>query len=432
MLANLNVHALRVVLPGLVVLALLTGCNPGTAPAPSHPPGGGSTATLGTVGAGGGQLGSASGTIELVVPSGALGGNVTITSGSPLQPPKGGLPPETTLGPDGTTFKRDATLTFTYDPSSLPNGTNQADLALVREVGGAWLMLPTTIDTSKHTLSAPIGGLGTYAVADTLHTFVGPHIEQVRLLQAGAEVEGGTDSLPGYSQADPAQPFQNGVAGACSNLLQGVAEFPAAATGHLHAAGMAGTVQTPTGVVEQSQASNSVDLNMSASRLDFSQGATSQTNPLKVQQWASASAGDDYRSYPLTGYFFTVADPGGGAIDLSASWTAAGNNGLNAADSGSEVTVDVYEDDGGSCTVTQGSGLLFKSQGASWNQKGSHVFHFPSLTSVADRFLYVYVWIGAYAKANSTVASSSGPDGSQAATSVTVTLSNLSMAWTGY
>ncbi len=71
------------------------------------------------------------------------------------------------LSPNGATFDPPITLTFTYDPASLPEGTDAANLSLAYYdvATSAWVTLEgVTVDTSTHTISGQVSHFTTFAV----------------------------------------------------------------------------------------------------------------------------------------------------------------------------------------------------------------------------------------------------------------------------
>ncbi len=63
------------------------------------------------------------------------------------------------FGPDGATFDPPITLTFTYDPSLIPEGVNEENLviAMWNKTTGEWVVLEgCTVDLDSHTISAPV------------------------------------------------------------------------------------------------------------------------------------------------------------------------------------------------------------------------------------------------------------------------------------
>ncbi len=75
------------------------------------------------------------------------------------------------LGPDGATFDPPITLTFNYDPASLPEGVNEADLTIAYydSATGEWVVLEgITVDTVNHTISGKVSHFTAFAVLAAL------------------------------------------------------------------------------------------------------------------------------------------------------------------------------------------------------------------------------------------------------------------------
>ncbi len=68
--------------------------------------------------------------------------------------------------PDGVTFNPPATLTFTYDPSRIPDGATADSLviALWNEETGEWVNLVSTVDPETSTITAQISGFTVFTV----------------------------------------------------------------------------------------------------------------------------------------------------------------------------------------------------------------------------------------------------------------------------
>jgi hypothetical protein len=68
------------------------------------------------------------------------------------------------FGPDGATFEPAINLVMPYDPSSLPEGTDEAGLMIAWWNGSGWEMLETVVDTVAKTVSAPVSHFTTFAL----------------------------------------------------------------------------------------------------------------------------------------------------------------------------------------------------------------------------------------------------------------------------
>ena len=133
---------------------------------PAGQPQGGAT----EVGPAGGTVTSADGTTTLEIPANALGAPVSITVEPALVYPAATVVIGVfDFGPNGTQFAVPATLTYTYDPASLPPGADPARFVVAVEESGGWTSLPTTVDTMNHTVSAQVSHFSLYGViADTI------------------------------------------------------------------------------------------------------------------------------------------------------------------------------------------------------------------------------------------------------------------------
>jgi len=62
------------------------------------------------------------------------------------------------FGPEGATFDPPATLTFTYNPSLLPEGFDEKNLTIATwdKATGEWVVLDSTVDPVNHTISTQI------------------------------------------------------------------------------------------------------------------------------------------------------------------------------------------------------------------------------------------------------------------------------------
>ncbi len=119
------------------------------------------------VGPAGGTLSFESGAVRLVVPSGAVGGDLRVTvspsagPGGPLAVPGAAWD----LGPEGTSFASPVTLRLTYDPSALPGGVRSGELGVYRALAGAWQRVDgSSVNTTDNSVSASLTGFSVYGV----------------------------------------------------------------------------------------------------------------------------------------------------------------------------------------------------------------------------------------------------------------------------
>jgi len=123
---------------------------------------------LGRVGSAGGAVSSASGSVVLDLPAGAVAGETRITvasAGTTAQPEE--VVPGTAyrFGPEGTRFAEPAQLTIHYDRSRLQPQTNEQVLRLHKLVDGAWEMVEgSTVDVERQAVTGPIQGFSVFAV----------------------------------------------------------------------------------------------------------------------------------------------------------------------------------------------------------------------------------------------------------------------------
>ena len=125
---------------------------------------------------------SVDGLVQVWVPEGTTGrtangyrlSQITIVEmETPPQAPVGGniIGLAYELGPDGAIFDslvgQPVTVTFTFDPTQLPEGVDASELKLAvwNSVSGKWVELPTVVDTDANTVTAQINGFSIYAVA---------------------------------------------------------------------------------------------------------------------------------------------------------------------------------------------------------------------------------------------------------------------------
>ena len=68
--------------------------------------------------------------------------------------------------PNGTTFAPPITTSWRYNPDDVPPGIAEKDLVIAyhNEVSGAWVTLPSVVDTANNTISATAGHFSTFAV----------------------------------------------------------------------------------------------------------------------------------------------------------------------------------------------------------------------------------------------------------------------------
>ena len=69
-------------------------------------------------------------------------------------------------GPDGATFNPPIEITISYDPGLIPGGVAEEDLVIAYydASAGEWVVLPSTVDTVNHTVTAEVSGFTYFAV----------------------------------------------------------------------------------------------------------------------------------------------------------------------------------------------------------------------------------------------------------------------------
>ncbi|MCH8327840.1 MAG: tandem-95 repeat protein, partial [Candidatus Marinimicrobia bacterium] len=114
---------------------------------------------------------------SISIPGGALEGSIDIEISLYSSPPEGaelaGL--LFYFGPSGLQFDQPVTVTVPYDPDQIPAGLSESDLVVLRydEGEASWTaLLPSTVDTDNHTVSAQtdhFSGFGAGYPEDTNH-----------------------------------------------------------------------------------------------------------------------------------------------------------------------------------------------------------------------------------------------------------------------
>lgn len=160
----------RAALLGAVLLSFL-GCGgdggagdpmgPGTPDPPAN-----------VVGTAGGTVTLAEGAVTLVVPAGALSGDVAITATPISDPdrPEQVVPSSAfTLGPDNVTFAQPARLTIRYDPDAIPQGGVEEGLSLGTFVDGAWEEVEGgSVNVGNNTVSGEMSGFSDWGATFVL------------------------------------------------------------------------------------------------------------------------------------------------------------------------------------------------------------------------------------------------------------------------
>src|SRR5687767_14598772 len=119
------------------------------------------------VGAAGNTFTAQSGSVQVVVPAGALSQTRSITvSTASNAPPNARLLPGTAFafGPAAMTFAQPVTLTIKYDPATVATDSPEGGVQLYQLVGTAWRVVQgSTVNLDAKTVSGNVTQLGTYA-----------------------------------------------------------------------------------------------------------------------------------------------------------------------------------------------------------------------------------------------------------------------------
>jgi hypothetical protein len=112
------------------------------------------------IGAQGGTVATADGSVTLQIPAGALSASTAITLQAVASTPAGAVGRGFEIGPTGTTFAQPATLTFSYAGADL-GGKAETNL-VVMTYGSAWIPVGSSVDVAAKKVSAAIGHLSTW------------------------------------------------------------------------------------------------------------------------------------------------------------------------------------------------------------------------------------------------------------------------------
>lgn len=153
----------------LATLLLVAGCGGSGGGSSSSGGNGGGSGTLVKHDVGGAI---SSGRATVVIPAEALESDTRIT----VTPASGTLPAAPNgyqvlsgtvfdLGPSGTTFSTPATLTLTYNPSSVPTGIASSTIGVYTVASGAWqLVSGSSVDETNHKVTVPLAHFSVYAL----------------------------------------------------------------------------------------------------------------------------------------------------------------------------------------------------------------------------------------------------------------------------
>jgi len=142
----------RIRLVEVLALLLLSACGGGGGAGPTSPTGGAPPDAM--IGAAGGTITGAGGAVHLVVPPGALSGEVGFSiraSGAAPLDPHAVFRTAFEITPAGISFARPATVVVRFDPTRGPSGTAEAEWrAAILDGAGAWQPLSGSTDASLH------------------------------------------------------------------------------------------------------------------------------------------------------------------------------------------------------------------------------------------------------------------------------------------
>ncbi len=84
----------------------------------------------------------------------------------PLPPGAHVLPPAYDLGPDGAKFNPPAIATLTYDPADIADDISESHLSIAfyNTATRQWVVLPSTVDTTAHTITAAVSHFTQFAI----------------------------------------------------------------------------------------------------------------------------------------------------------------------------------------------------------------------------------------------------------------------------
>ncbi len=140
-----------------LVLAAGVDCGSGSPSKPAAP----ATKTIGVMG---GQLASSDGNLDVAIPAGAVGSDVTITVAPAEAPAAGAIGGVYEIGPTGTQFTTPVRMTLHYTAVGL-EGMSESSLRVATYAGGSWQILSGAIvDTNAKTVSGLTTHLSPYAI----------------------------------------------------------------------------------------------------------------------------------------------------------------------------------------------------------------------------------------------------------------------------
>ncbi|WP_109700451.1 hypothetical protein [Chitinophaga deserti] len=115
------------------------------------------TVATAVIGAAGGQLQSTDGQVRIQVPAGAVAGDQNFS----IQAVSNTLRPDRPLVayrllPENVTFTKPVNVTIAYEPSALTAGSEEMLMLAWQTADGTWRPLPTSLNKTAHTVTAPV------------------------------------------------------------------------------------------------------------------------------------------------------------------------------------------------------------------------------------------------------------------------------------
>ncbi len=116
----------------------------------------------------------------------------------PAPPSNNSLVLAFTFGPDGAKFDPAINLSLNYDPGTLPANTQENSLFIAYWNGSQWISLESQVDTTRHTVVAPISHFSTYSLLGNLIvTTPSPSREPAPVLTPDQEATPSPTATPG-------------------------------------------------------------------------------------------------------------------------------------------------------------------------------------------------------------------------------------------
>lgn len=153
------------------------------------------------IGSSGGNINSDDGVVNLTIPAGSLSSDRTFTIEETTTHPADNATKVYDISPDGVQFDQPALMSFNYDESALPAGTNENNLAVAYEVENRWMVLPSIVNPSSNTVSAETSHLSTWTTVDLIPDGEPPVLDVGPLVRSANLNE--TVVIDGSGSSDP-------------------------------------------------------------------------------------------------------------------------------------------------------------------------------------------------------------------------------------